>query len=222
MAASLASYQQAAGFRSSPWTLARFSKPENSSTICSMAPLKSNWSGLTTRQELRVNNPRHTAPALHANKWHASVNVRAEGSAIDGNSSCVPATFFKVEAILRPWRVTYVTQALLGVGIRGATIYDVRGFGSQGAFKEREAGSEFSDADFLAKVKLEIVVVEDQVETVIDAIIDASRTGEFGDGKIFVSPVTEIIRIRTGERGLEAERMKGGRADQLAQKQAAS
>uniref|UniRef100_A0A0D6QU10 PII protein n=1 Tax=Araucaria cunninghamii TaxID=56994 RepID=A0A0D6QU10_ARACU len=76
-------------------------------------------------------------------------------------------------------------------------------------------GSEFSEDSFVSKVKMEIVISKDQVATVIDAIIDEARTGEIGDGKIFVLPVTDIIRVRTGERGLKAERMAGGRAELL-------
>lgn len=81
--------------------------------------------------------------------------------------------------------------------------------------RERQAGSEFTEGSFVSKVKLEIVVSQEQVETVVDTIVGQARTGEIGDGKIFVSPVADIVRIRTGERGLQAERMAGGRADLL-------
>jgi nitrogen regulatory protein PII len=120
--------------------------------------------------------------------------------------------FYKVEAVLRPWRLSPVSSALLKMGIRGVTVTDVRGFGAQGGSRERQAGTEYAGDSYLKKVKLEIVVSKDQVEAVIDTIIDQARTGEIGDGKIFVSPVSDIIRIRTGERGLKAERMAGGRA----------
>ncbi|KAG0592017.1 hypothetical protein KC19_1G218200 [Ceratodon purpureus] len=122
------------------------------------------------------------------------------------------ADFYKVEAVLRPWRLSPVSSALLKMGIRGVTVTDVRGFGAQGGSRERQAGTEFAGDSFLQKVKLEIVVSKEQVDAVIDTIIDQARTGEIGDGKIFVSPVADIIRIRTGERGLQAERMAGGRA----------
>eukprot|EP00850_Spirogloea_muscicola_P015154 SM000114S24117 [mRNA] locus=s114:9056:10329:- [translate_table: standard] len=115
----------------------------------------------------------------------------------------------------RPWRVNMVAQALLKMGIRGVTITDVKGFGAQGGSRERHAGSEFTDSNFVSKVKLEVVIVSDQVEALIDTIITEARTGEIGDGKIFVYPVLDIVRIRTGERGLEAERMVGGRAELL-------
>ncbi|KAK4418018.1 Nitrogen regulatory protein P-II [Sesamum alatum] len=123
------------------------------------------------------------------------------------------ANFYKVEAILRPWRIPQVSSALLKMGIRGVTVSDVRGFGAQGGSTERHAGSEFSEDKFVVKVKMEIVVSKDQVEEVIEKIIGEARTGEIGDGKIFLTPVADIIRVRTGERGEKAERMTGGRAD---------
>ncbi|PIN15549.1 hypothetical protein CDL12_11792 [Handroanthus impetiginosus] len=126
------------------------------------------------------------------------------------------ANFYKIEAILRPWRIPQVSSALLKMGIRGVTVSDVRGFGAQGGSTERYAGSEFSEDKFVAKVKMEIVVSKDQVEEVIEKIIEEARTGEIGDGKIFLIPVSDIIRVRTGERGEKAERMTGGRADMSA------
>ncbi|PON61781.1 Nitrogen regulatory protein PII [Parasponia andersonii] len=105
------------------------------------------------------------------------------------------------------------SQALLKMGIRGVTVSDVRGFGAQGGSTERQGGSEFSEDNFVAKVKMEIVVNKNQVEAVIDRIIEEARTGEIGDGKIFLVPVADVIRVRTGERGEEAERMTGGRSD---------
>ncbi|KAH7864350.1 hypothetical protein Vadar_028620 [Vaccinium darrowii] len=135
--------------------------------------------------------------------------IRAQGSP----DYFPDANFYKVEAILRPWRIPQVSSALLKMGIRGVTVSDVRGFGAQGGLTERQAGSEFSEDKFLAKVKLEIVVSKEQVEAVIDKIIEVTRTGEIGDGKIFLVPVSDVIRVRTGERGERAERMAGGRAD---------
>ncbi|GAA0148710.1 protein-binding activity modulator [Lithospermum erythrorhizon] len=135
------------------------------------------------------------------------------------------ATFYKVEAILSLVTLTIhetsestrllvsTVAALLKIGIRGVTISEVKGFGAQGGLTERQAGSEFSEDNFVAKVKMEIVVSKDQVEAVIDKIIEEARTGEIGDGKIFVIPVSDIIRVRTGERGEKAERMVGGRAE---------
>ncbi|MCL7025187.1 hypothetical protein MKW94_020960 [Papaver nudicaule] len=121
--------------------------------------------------------------------------------------------FVRIEAILRPWRVAQVSAGLLKMGIRGVTISDVRGFGAQGGSTERQAGSEFSEDNFVAKVKLETVVSKEQVEEVIAKILEEARTGEIGDGKIFLTPVSDIIRVRTGERGEKAERMTGGRSD---------
>ncbi|KAK2364798.1 Beta-galactosidase [Trifolium repens] len=121
--------------------------------------------------------------------------------------------FYKIEAILRPWRIPHVSSALLKMGIRGVTVSDVKGFGAQGGSKERQGGSEFSEDSFVAKVKMEIVVRKDQVEAVIYKIMEVARTGEIGDGKIFLIPVSDVIRIRTGERGEQAERMAGGLTD---------
>uniref|UniRef100_A0A0D9WCE9 Nitrogen regulatory protein P-II n=1 Tax=Leersia perrieri TaxID=77586 RepID=A0A0D9WCE9_9ORYZ len=104
---------------------------------------------------------------------------------------------------------------LLQMGIRGVTVSDVRGFGAQGGSTERHEGSEFTEDTFIEKVKMEIVVCKDQVEAVVDKIIEKARTGEIGDGKIFLIPVSDVIRIRTGERGEQAERMAGGLADRL-------
>lgn len=152
-----------------------------------------------------------------------AVVVRATSASSNGKAEkpteYVPkADFYKVEAVLRPWRLTHVAAALIDSGIRGVTVTDVRGFGSQLGSRERQGGSEFSEDSLVAKVKMEVVVSKDQVEAVVDTIIQEARTGEIGDGKIFISPVTDIVRVRTGERGLKAERMIGGRADLLAKK----
>ncbi|MED6168584.1 Beta-galactosidase [Stylosanthes scabra] len=137
--------------------------------------------------------------------------IRAKTSSVP---EYVPdSNFYKVEAILRPWRIPIVSSALLKMGIRGVTVSDARGFGAQGGSKERQGGSEFSEDSFIPKVKMEVVVRKDQVEDVIDKIIEEARTGEIGDGKIFLIPVSDVIRVRTGERGEQAERMAGGRSD---------
>jgi len=147
-------------------------------------------------------------------KRNAMIRVQLKDYGFDDQSKDYKpsAEFYKVEAVLRPWRLSPVSSALLKMGIRGVTVTDVRGFGAQGGSRERQAGTEFAGDSYLQKVKLEIVVSKEQVDAVIDTIIDQARTGEIGDGKIFVSPVADIIRIRTGERGLDAERMAGGRA----------
>ena len=109
----------------------------------------------------------------------------------------------KVEAIIRPFKLEDVKLALVNAGIVGMTVSEVRGFGRQKGQVERYRGSEFT-VEFLQKLKLEIVVDDAQVDTVIGAIQDAARTGEIGDGKIFISAVDAVIRIRTGDRDSEA------------------
>lgn len=109
----------------------------------------------------------------------------------------------KVEAIIRPFKLDEVKIALVNAGIVGMTVSEVRGFGRQKGQTERYRGSEYT-VEFLQKLKVEIVIENDQVDTVVDKIIAAARTGEIGDGKIFISPVEEIVRIRTGEKNLEA------------------
>lgn len=109
----------------------------------------------------------------------------------------------KVEAIIRPFKLDEVKIALVNAGIVGMTVSEVRGFGRQKGQTERYRGSEYT-VEFLQKLKLEIVVEDEQVDMVIDKIIAAARTGEIGDGKLFISPVEQIIRIRTGERNTEA------------------
>jgi nitrogen regulatory protein PII len=105
----------------------------------------------------------------------------------------------KIEAIIRPFKLEDVKIALVNAGIVGMTVSEVRGFGRQKGQVERYRGSEFT-VEFLQKLKLEIVVDDDRVDTVISAIQDAARTGEIGDGKIFISTVDSVIRIRTGDR----------------------
>jgi len=109
----------------------------------------------------------------------------------------------KVEAIIRPFKLEDVKIALVNAGIVGMTVSEVRGFGRQKGQVERYRGSEFT-VEFLQKLKLEIVVDDDKVDTVVGAIQAAARTGEIGDGKIFVSSVDAVIRIRTGEAGSAA------------------
>ena len=109
----------------------------------------------------------------------------------------------KVEAIIRPFKLDEVKIALVNAGIVGMTVSEVRGFGRQKGQTERYRGSEYT-VEFLQKLKVEIVVEDEQVDMVIDKIIVAARTGEIGDGKIFVSSVEDAIRIRTGETGADA------------------
>ena len=105
----------------------------------------------------------------------------------------------KVEAIIRPFKLEDVKIALVNAVIVGMTVSEVRGFGRQKGQVERYRGSEFT-VEFLQKLKLEIVVDDDKVNTVVGAIQEAARTGEIGDGKIFVSTIDAVIRIRTGDR----------------------
>jgi nitrogen regulatory protein P-II 1 len=109
----------------------------------------------------------------------------------------------KIEAIIRPFKLDEVKIALVNAGIVGMTVSEVRGFGRQKGQTERYRGSEYT-VEFLQKLKVEIVVEDAQVDMVVQKLIEAARTGEIGDGKIFITPVDEIIRIRTGEKNLEA------------------
>ncbi|CAC5340514.1 MULTISPECIES: P-II family nitrogen regulator [Planktothrix] len=109
----------------------------------------------------------------------------------------------KIEAIIRPFKLDEVKIALVNAGIVGMTVSEVRGFGRQKGQTERYRGSEYT-VEFLQKLKVEIVVEDSQVDMVLEKVISAARTGEIGDGKIFISPVEQIIRIRTGEKNLEA------------------
>lgn len=106
----------------------------------------------------------------------------------------------KIEAIIKPFKLEDVKEALSDNGIKGLTVTEVKGFGRQKGHKELYRGAEY-EIEFLPKLKLEIVVPDSEVETVVDAIVASARTGRLGDGKVFVQPVEEVIRIRTGERG---------------------
>jgi nitrogen regulatory protein P-II 1 len=109
----------------------------------------------------------------------------------------------KIEAIIKPFKLDDVREALSEIGVTGMTVTEVKGFGRQKGHTELYRGAEYV-VDFLPKVKLELVVKDDQLERSIEAISQAARTGKIGDGKIFVYPVEQVIRIRTGETGPEA------------------
>ena len=109
----------------------------------------------------------------------------------------------KVEAIIKPFRLDEVKQALAGIGVEGLTVTEVKGFGRQKGHTELYRGAEYV-VDFLPKIKLEIAVTDELVDRVVEAIVDAANTGKIGDGKIFILPLEEAIRIRTGERGPDA------------------
>ena len=105
----------------------------------------------------------------------------------------------KIVAIVRPFKLEDVKVALVNAGIIGMTVSEVRGFGRQKGQIERYRGSEFT-VEFLQKLKIEVVIPDDKTEIVLQAISEAAKTGEIGDGKIFVSPIDTVIRIRTGDR----------------------
>ena len=109
----------------------------------------------------------------------------------------------KIEAIIKPFKLDEVKEALHEVGLQGITVVEAKGFGRQKGHTELYRGAEYV-VDFLPKVKIEVVFEEAVVERAVEAIINAARTGRIGDGKIFVSSVEDVIRIRTGERGEDA------------------
>jgi nitrogen regulatory protein P-II 1 len=109
----------------------------------------------------------------------------------------------KVEAIIKPFKLDEVKEALNGIGIQGITVSEVKGFGRQKGHTELYRGAEYV-VDFLPKIKIEVVVSDDLLDKVTDAIQAAANTGRIGDGKLFILPVLDAVRIRTGERGDEA------------------
>ncbi len=109
----------------------------------------------------------------------------------------------KIEIIVRPFKIEDVKDAIAGLGLKGMTVTEVKGFGRQGGHKEVYRGAEYQ-VDFIAKTKIEIVVEAERVPEVIDAVREVAMTGKVGDGKIFVIPVEETVRIRTGETGRDA------------------
>lgn len=106
----------------------------------------------------------------------------------------------KIEAVIKPFKLDDVREALSDIGITGLTVSEVKGFGRQKGHTELYRGAEYV-VDFLPKIKLEIVLAVDQVDGCVEAIVKAANTGRIGDGKIFVTPVEQVIRIRTGEEG---------------------
>lgn len=109
----------------------------------------------------------------------------------------------KVEAIIKPFKLDEVKEALSSIGVQGLTVSEVKGFGRQKGHTELYRGAEYV-VDFLPKVKLEIIVADEMTTQVVETIERAARTGRIGDGKIFVMPMEEVVRIRTGERGANA------------------
>ena len=109
----------------------------------------------------------------------------------------------KIEVIIKPFKLEDVKDALVEAGITGMSVYDVKGYGRQQGHSELYRGAEYV-VDFLPKIKLELIVADEDVDSTIAVIIEAAKTGKIGDGKIFVSPVEKIVRIRTGEQDEEA------------------
>jgi nitrogen regulatory protein PII len=109
----------------------------------------------------------------------------------------------KIEAIIKPHKFEEIQEALREAGVAGMTVTDVKGFGRQRGHTEIYRGSEYT-VDFVPKTMIEIVAADDQVPVIVDAILKSANTGKVGDGKIFISPLTEVLRIRTSERGVDA------------------
>lgn len=109
----------------------------------------------------------------------------------------------KIEAIIKPFKLDDVKEALNAIGIKGMTLSEVKGYGRQKGHKEIYRGAEYV-VDFIPKVKLELIVLAEQVDEVVECIRKAALTGNIGDGKIFVLPVEDVVRVRTGERGKDA------------------
>jgi nitrogen regulatory protein P-II 1 len=129
-------------------------------------------------------------------------NVRTEPFAA-GTGKAIVRAMKKIEAIIKPFKLDEVKEALNEIGLKGITVTEAKGFGRQKGHTELYRGAEYV-VDFLPKVKIELVLEDEMVEKAIEAIRTAAQTGRIGDGKIFVSSVEEAIRIRTGERGNEA------------------
>ncbi len=109
----------------------------------------------------------------------------------------------KIEAVIKPFKLDEVKEALHEVGLQGITVVEAKGFGRQKGHTELYRGAEYV-VDFLPKVKIEVICEDDVAERAVEAIVTAARTGRIGDGKIFVSTIDEVVRIRTGERGRDA------------------
>ncbi|MCH7478335.1 MAG: P-II family nitrogen regulator [SAR324 cluster bacterium] len=109
----------------------------------------------------------------------------------------------KIEAIIKPFKLEEVKESLDAVGVRGITVSEVKGFGRQKGHTELYRGAEYV-VDFLPKIKVEIILPDENVDKVVEAITNAAKTGRIGDGKIFILPLEEVIRIRTGEKGNDA------------------
>ena len=144
-------------------------------------------------RQVRPRSPlRYTGEAIHAKGASRLASAILEGDSMK-----------KVEAIIKPFKLDEVKEALSSIGVQGLTVSEVKGFGRQKGHTELYRGAEYV-VDFLPKVKLEIIVADDLATQVVETIERAARTGRIGDGKIFVMPMEEVVRIRTGERGPNA------------------
>jgi len=132
------------------------------------------------------------------------VQAATDSSAIASLEAFPTAEFFEIKAIIRPWRQEGVIDALLNVGVKGLTSMPVKGIGMQGAARERAVGKEYASGELLDKVMICVVTQREEVNDVVSVIIESARTGEIGDGKIFIYPTADVIRIRTKERGAVA------------------
>jgi nitrogen regulatory protein P-II 1 len=136
------------------------------------------------------------AVAEHLRSFHAHETARQQGSRKNRRMK-------RIEAIIKNFKLGEVKTRLHELGVRGMTVSDVRGFGRTGGKREVYRGSTYT-VDFVPKTRIQIVLDDDMVEPVVQAIVQTARTGEIGDGKIFISPMAEVIRVRTGERGRDA------------------
>jgi nitrogen regulatory protein P-II 1 len=167
-----------------------------------------NWR--ENRQPLPKNQAARGGPIAPAavdhrvQSWHTTCNRRTASPA----AGCAVLTEIggrmkKIEAVIKPFKLDEVKEALHEVGLQGITVVEAKGFGRQKGHTELYRGAEYV-VDFLPKVKIEVVCTDDVVERAVEAIMAAARTGRIGDGKIFISTVEEVVRIRTGERGEDA------------------
>jgi nitrogen regulatory protein P-II 1 len=148
----------------------------------------------------------HEKPAKKARfgrlrHWHGACYAMAGETELRGPSRT--AGMKKIEAIIKPFKLDEVKEALHEIGVQGITVTEAKGFGRQKGHTELYRGAEYV-VDFLPKVKVEIVLMPEQVEPAVEAIMKAARTGRIGDGKIFVLDIQEAVRIRTGEKGADA------------------
>ncbi|QDZ20259.1 nitrogen regulatory protein PII [Chloropicon primus] len=156
-----------------------------------------------TRQGGRAQGPALALALGEATRKRRGVVARAAAEAVASLEAFPHCEIFEVRAIVRPWRQETVVSALLDVGVRGLTVSEVKGIGVQGAKRERSLGREYGGGanDLVDKTQISIVVSREQVQVVCAAVINSARTGEIGDGKLFIHPCVDVVRIRTKERG---------------------